>query len=84
MTDDLLEIVAEAEADAKAEYQRIKIRCVQGLGISELTFNRMVTDLTLHGIQCWVNRREAAKKIQDLGSEAFRAGFNHADKTRDA
>ena len=66
--------VEEIEAACRIEYQHVKVRCVQGLGLSELTFNRMVTDLTLHGIQSWYHRLEAAEKIQALASEAFKAG----------
>jgi len=71
---DLGKIVEDAEREARAEYEILKIRCIQGLGIELLTFNRMVTDLTLPGIQNWTNRLEAAQKILALGSEAFRAG----------
>lgn len=71
---EVFDAVEQAEKEARFEYEKVKTRCIQGLGIERLTFNRMVTDLTLHGIQNWIHRLKAAQKIQNLGAEAFRAG----------
>ena len=66
--------VSIQEAKDKFDYEVVKFRCINHLGLTEVTFNRMVTDLTLHGIHCWKNQFEAAEKIEALVVEAFLTG----------
>jgi hypothetical protein len=64
---------AVLEQQDQAEYLRIRTRCLE-LGLSKLTFNQVVTDLTLHGIDCWANRLTAAKKILIVCKEVSDTG----------
>ena len=67
--------MAVLDQQEKAEYLQVRTRCLE-LGLSQLTFNRMVTDLTIHGIGSWGHRIEAAKKIHQVCREVAGSSNN--------